>query len=206
MNTETTRLEVEVDTKIAELSNELFQLNRSIENYRDIIANEKGYYMPYQIERVEGQLVEVEKRAAEVDELLVEQEARYTGWSRFFLVPGGHIHSNTNCSSCNKMGQLTRFSWLPTLSGLTEADAVAAHGAILCTVCFPSAPVWMTNAYEEAAKAKKAAQCSGSGKYYDDKLPHRTGYYSGNWATCSVCGERQSVTKTGKVRAHKPQA
>lgn len=68
-------------------------------------------------------------------------EEEYAGWSRFFLVPAGHIHSSMDCSSCNRGRNATMFSWLPELSGLTEADAVAAHGAHLCTVCFPSAPV-----------------------------------------------------------------
>ena len=68
-------------------------------------------------------------------------EAAYEGWSRFFLVPAGHIHSSMDCSSCNRGRTSTAFSWLPELSGLTEADAVAAHGSHLCTVCFPTAPV-----------------------------------------------------------------
>lgn len=67
-------------------------------------------------------------------------EADYEGWSRFFLVNAGHIHRSMSCSSCNKGRSATVFTWLPELSGLTEADAVAAHGAHLCTVCFPTAP------------------------------------------------------------------
>lgn len=200
----TTRFEVEVDTKIAELSNELFALNQSIERQNDIIENRQGWYMDYQIERAQKQLAEMTEKAQEVNLALSAEEVKYTGWSRFFLVPGGHIHSNMNCSSCNKMGQLTRFSWLPTLSGLTEADAVAEHGAILCTVCYPSAPVWFTNAHEEAAKAKKAAQCPGSGKHYNSNLEHGPMNRVYRWATCESCGERQTVTKTGKIRAHNP--
>lgn len=126
-------------------------------------------------------------------------------WSRFFIVPGGHIHSSMDCSTCNKMGQLTQFNWLPELSGKTEEDAVAAHGALLCTVCYPSAPVHWTNALEEAAKARKAAQCVGSGTFLNRDLPHRTGYYSGNWGTCPECSDRVTVTSTGKLRAHKPK-
>ena len=49
----------------------------------------------------------------------------------------------------------TSFSWLPTLSGLSEADAVEAHGAILCTVCFPSAPVEWTGGVAKAVQAEK---------------------------------------------------
>lgn len=71
----------------------------------------------------------------------------YTDWSRFYLVtPKGHIHSSMYCSTCYDS---THFVWLPELSGLTEADAVEQHGAILCTVCYPSAPVEWTNGYDK---------------------------------------------------------
>jgi len=88
--------------------------------------------------------------------------------------------------------------------GQTEAEAVAAHGAVLCTVCWPTAPTHWTNAYDLAASAKKATQCAGSGTMYDPNLPHRTGYYTGNWATCPDCGGQISVTTTMKLRSHKP--
>ncbi len=48
-----------------------------------------------------------------------EKNSQYEGWSRFFLVPGGHIHSSLNCSTCNKEGKSTNFGWLPDLSGCT---------------------------------------------------------------------------------------
>lgn len=118
------------------------------------------------------------------------------GWTRFFLVQGGHIHSSMSCSTCNREGSLTSFGWLPELSGLTEAEAVAAHGAILCTVCFPSAPVEWTNGRELEAAAKKAAQCSGSGRYVQTRR---------RYAACPDCGASTSVTSTGKLRAHKPR-
>lgn len=85
--------------------------------------------------------------------------ASHGGWSRFFLVKNnnGHIHSTMNCSTCRFD---TEFGWLPALSGLTEAEAVAAHGSILCTICYPSAPVEWTNGENKAvteAKAERAA-------------------------------------------------
>lgn len=74
----------------------------------------------------------------------------FTGWSRFYLVLGGHIHSSKGCHTCTLT---TLFSWLPELSGLSEADAVEAHGEILCSVCFPSAPVAWTNGVSKVAQA-----------------------------------------------------
>ena len=80
-------------------------------------------------------------------------------WSRFFLVTNsnGHIHSSTSCSTCR---WTTDFRWLPTLSGLTEAEAVAEHGEILCSVCFPSAPVEWTTGESKASKEAKAERAA----------------------------------------------
>ena len=100
---------------------------------------------------------EARERVEAANAALIEADKEYEGWTRFFLVPGGHIHSTRSCSSCNKRGAITSFSWLPELSGLTEADAVTAHGSVLCTVCFPSAPVeWTTD------KAPKSARKVGA--------------------------------------------
>lgn len=124
------------------------------------------------------------------------------GWSRFFLVAGGHIHASTACSTCNKGKTPTEFGWLTDLSALTEADAVSAHGALLCTVCFPSAPVEWTNFYDTQAAAKKAAQCAGSGTWDYPRETARRGYAAGNYGTCNHCGENVTLTSTNKLRSH----
>jgi hypothetical protein len=76
-------------------------------------------------------------------------------WSRFYLVcnSNGHIHSSVNCSTCY---DTTQYSWLTSLSGLTEEDAVKAEGEVLCSVCFPSAPVAWTNGISRRDKEAKA--------------------------------------------------
>ena len=103
-------------------------------------------------------------------------DEKYEGWARFFLVTNanGHIHSSMFCSTCHLD---TGFAWLPTLSGLTEKDAVAEQGQRLCSVCFPSAPVEWTEGYYQnqkaeakaeraAAKAAKAAKRAETYHYY----------------------------------------
>jgi len=111
-------------------------------------------------------------------------------WSRFFLVTGGHIHSSTHCHT---LRFTTRLGWLPELSGETEKDAVDAHGALLCTVCFPSAPVeWTNGSTEDDDKF-----CAG-GRPTDADFRRRSPY-----GTCPTCGQTVSVTSTGKARKHK---
>lgn len=65
------------------------------------------------------------------------------GWSRFYLVTSsqGHIHSSTNCSSCNKGQYATTFALVCDLSDAQVSEAVDIFGAALCSVCFPEAPV-----------------------------------------------------------------
>ena len=143
------------------------------------------------------EFVKYDERKVELDVAQADYQKKnrqYEGWSRFFLVPNGHIHSSLNCSTCNKEGKATNFGWLPDLSGLTEEDAVAEHGAILCTVCYPSAPVEYTNKYEldKAAKADKRCPSSGTGTWRNGERLRR----------CPDCNTRITVTGRGLIRAH----
>lgn len=111
----------------------------------------------------------------------------YAGWSRFFIVPAGHIHSSTACSTCYPT---TAFGWLTALSGLTEADAVAAHGPLLCSVCYPSAPVEWT-----IGPVSTKTYCPGSGK--------SAGEGGRRYASCPDCGSWVSRLMTsGTLRKH----
>ncbi len=153
-----------------------------------------------EIATIEESLADLLAERAALDDVY----AANGGWSRFFLVSGGHIHASTACSTCNKGETPTEFGWLTDLSALTEADAVTTHGALLCTVCFPSAPVEWTNFYETQAAAKKAARCPGSGTRDYTRETARLGYAAGNYGTCSHCGQNTTLTATNKLRGHKP--
>lgn len=85
-----------------------------------------------------------------------ELEMFYTGWSRFFLVTSsaGHVHSSTGCHTCRAT---TTYGWMPELSGQSEAEAVAKLGAVLCSACFPSAPVEHQGGRIAKAKAARMA-------------------------------------------------
>lgn len=116
-------------------------------------------------------------------------------WSRFFLVEGGHIHAATSCQS---LRPTTRIGWLPELSGETEKDAVDARGTILCTFCFPSAPVEWTL----GKQADDPAVCPGSGQY----VPHVNMRLVHRYGACPECGDTVSVTSLVKARKHnRPQ-
>ena len=78
-------------------------------------------------------------------------------WSRFFPCTntGGHIHSSLHCSTLHPT---TQMAWMPSLSGKSEADAVAQLGPILCSVCFPSAPVEWRQDPKDVPTPEKAAR------------------------------------------------
>lgn len=121
------------------------------------------------------------------------EAANYKGWLRFFLVPGGHIHRSRGCSS---LRITTRIGWLPNLSGETEAEAVAEHGAMLCTKCFPSAPVEWT-----IGKPTDPDACTGSGKRPVEGTIVRR--YPSTYAECTGCGVPQVYTMSGVIKKHK---
>jgi hypothetical protein len=125
----------------------------------------------------------------------LNEEYSRAPWSRFFLVTssaGGHIHRDMNCSTCHPT---TRYGWLPELSGLSEADAVHSQGPLLCSVCYPSAPVEWTLGLPKVVDPRV---CPGSGQ------PAR---YERHTAYCAVCGTWTRATATGLAsRHHKPKA
>lgn len=106
-------------------------------------------------EYAEREMPEAQDKANAAAEATAAHEANYAGWARFWLVNNtdGHIHRRTTCST---LRWDTRISLLPTLSGTDEATAVAEQGEILCSVCFPDAPVAWTNGVSKATQAERA--------------------------------------------------
>lgn len=189
-----------VDTEIARLWNEFHAVNDQIPAIRKTIKDVAKYTFlsaeqkAERTAKAEAKIFALTEQATPLlAAVLAYEEANYTGWNRFFLVK--HIHSSTRCSSFR---MTTRVAWLPQLSGQTEAEAVAEHGAILCTICFPSAPIEWTKGIVDPNV------CTGSGKNIDSKLPNRFGFYSGNYATCPDCGKRTGVSSSAvKIPKHK---
>ena len=180
---------VEVDTRLEEAYRQRFLVGFDIEHAEDAIRRSAGQTYDWRLTKCwSGTLKEalevtefanpwsarehakgIEERTiarakyAELTKVIDECNADWRAhgcWSRFYLVcnSNGHIHSSVNCTTCY---ETTNYSWLTNLSGLTEADAVAQEGEILCTICFPSAPVSWTNGVgrrDADAKAKREAE------------------------------------------------
>jgi hypothetical protein len=155
---------------------------------------------PYDANKAAETGAEYLAATARVDVLhcaIAELDAVFTRmpWSRFFIVEGGHIHSAQHCKG-GTIRYNTRLGWLPDLSGDTERDAVEAHGAILCSHCFPTAPVEWTIGRKPTTKP---GECTNK-SYVPGSIVHHYLYGS---ATCSACGTVATRTSTGLLRKHK---
>jgi hypothetical protein len=95
-----------------------------------------------------------------------DEYVRRGRWNRVFLALShdGHAHKGTECPTCHRGEERTRFAWLVQYSDKTEAEIVADAGWRACTTCYPSAPVGddktlPTKMYspdeEQAAKARE---------------------------------------------------
>lgn len=159
-----------------------------------------------------AQLDAIDTEIAASDEAIRIQQAKYTGWSRFFVVTSsnGHIHSSTHCGTCRPT---TTYGWLPELSGKDMTSAIEHFGPAaecLCSVCFTDAPVArdqnLTQAQTDALLRGETPQakpvsdsCPGSGQQAQDA---DFSYYQPR-GRCPHCKASITPTSTGKVRKHK---
>lgn len=144
-----------IDTETAVVAEREFRITTSLRWYEDQLARHQRSDYEEKVQEHYEELAAVRQRLAVLHSAYAEHR-----WSRFFLVQAsnGHVHRSLNCHTTYAT---TQWAWLPQLSGLTEAEAVADQGEILCSVCFPSAPVaWTTGTSkaDQAAKAERAAK------------------------------------------------
>jgi hypothetical protein len=185
--------------------------------FNDGVVGIYGSLPTREAERFTEARIAMEDARRDLRECDTEYDSR--PWSRYFLVTSsdGHIHSSTQCSTCNKGVNDTEFALVPYLSGSSADVAVADLGSALCSVCFPDAPVESreqvkisasvaltlaeqgVEAFQQArakarANAVKRAQerCEGSGQ---------PTVRSDRWHHCPVCGYGQRAD--GKSRAHR---
>lgn len=129
----------------------------------------------------------------------LEDEHQRQGWNRFYVVADGHVHSGRTCAG-GSIRPTTLVAWVTDLSGKTEAEAVAQLGTLLCSHCFPGAPVELTQA------PQATDTCTGSGQSYVPGTWKRNGPSGAGRATCTGCNTTQSVLPTHYVRKHKAKA
>ena len=150
----------EVDTKLAEIYGR--RHNLVMRRYNLLSAAKNAFREERRVE-LKAQAEAILPQIAEIDAEMRPIEALYTGWTRAFVVPDGHVHSSMNCSTCYPT---TAFGWVTELSGHNEAEIIEAAGSRACTVCYPNAPVdapagrnfHATEVAAQAAREERAAK------------------------------------------------
>lgn len=187
----------EIDTQLAAINAPRYQFHNAI---RDANARKKlGWVQrdPKYLAELEQKIAVAQEAIAAIDKAAEPLEAIYQEqrWTRFFLVPGGHLHSSQYCQSLHWN---TALGWLPEYSGHSEAEIVELGGESCCTICYPSAPVDRpsmlpvhikdreTKAAEEAEKAAKRAAKNAKAINEDGtewRFPSSKGGYSDHFKT-----------------------
>lgn len=135
----------EIDTELAAIYAAAAPLIAKAMQYRDAAENyrQPKYGPPNEITAAKYDQEASEAAAAyrakmaECEPFDAEYDRR-GGWTRAFIVSGGHVHTSMACSTCYPT---TRFGWMPEWSGQPESEIVDAAGERACTICYPSAPV-----------------------------------------------------------------
>lgn len=166
-------------------------------------ALDAGNVMPYEHRQATDTLTDADTYAAEADkhhariDTLDAEYDRRGGWSRFFTVQGGHVHSGLRCAG-GTIRPTTLIGWNPDLSGQTEAEAVAKLGPNLCTHCYPTAPVAWTLG---EPKPKNPNECPNREMTREQRQSIDMRRVS-KYAKCPECGTIASVTSLGALRKH----
>jgi len=130
----------DIDTKLSEIYEPYSGAIAAIERSNRQLDMDYVKRNPARRTELEKTITDAKSAIAILDKKAQPLEAIYHAnpWTRFFLVPGGHLHRSRRCST---LRWNTVLYWLPEYSGKTEADIVALAGEKACTVCYPSAPV-----------------------------------------------------------------
>lgn len=195
----TTSTPAEIDTRLAEISEGRYPFFGRIEHFL-ARRREMAKYPRRDAQAQSDRVAQVDAAMATAQADLeaynavhkVEQDALDAEfiargrWTRYFLVPNGHFHRSTHCSSCR---HTTRFGWLPEMSEVDEDAAIEKFGHQVCTVCFPDAPVLDAPA--------DPGVCAHSGDFV------RYSRKSYDYHKCA-CGRGGALTKSGRIRKHRP--
>lgn len=192
----------EIDTQLAKLYEKFFQarMRRDSAETRVREAHAGRPLYGRTVEEIEESFRQAEAAMKAIAAEMVPFEREFTrrgGWKRYYLVPGGHVHRERNCSTCHWN---TRFGWLVELADCDENAMVKEHGDGACAVCFPEVqthPDFLrAKALREAREAAEAQRlCPASGTYVSGQL---------RYVKCQQCGVAVHRSPRGKLRKHNP--
>lgn len=126
-----------IDSEILELVYQRAHLMSLLEIA--VKAAERTNVTEMETRRREGQVTILQQRLVDAQNKINVLENVYDtyGWTRAYIVPGGHVHSDYHCHTL--FPETERFL-VAEVSGMTEDEIVAKAGERACTICYPSAP------------------------------------------------------------------
>lgn len=205
----------EIDTKLSEIYAPYSDLAVTIEAAQKKAKLPHVAKNPERVAELEATIEAARAARAELDAKAKPLEAIYLAelWTRFFLVPGGHLHSSRFCSS---LRWTTPLYWLPEYSGKSEAEIVALAGEAACTICYPSAPVDRPSQLPVHVAERKAAAAEAKAKADERRTKEsaaitvgRTTYKTQRaaenqigWEIETMIGRRYQVAADAEHRAH----
>lgn len=127
----------EIDTEIANLEGQNAALHAAADRAQHTIQSK--YATAAEREQARQTIGDAMTRSSVLNHLLHGLEAEYTrrgGWARYYVVDNnnGHLHTHTRCQNTY---ETTEWVWMPGMSGMTKAEAVAEGGSLTCLSCFP---------------------------------------------------------------------
>ena len=186
------------------LSVRIMDAQKAIQKADEDIAMGLTYTSGWDNSSTPGAWDKVDEMKAQLAHVKREQQKREAihreyNWSRFFVVPGGHVHKSMHCNSCYPT---TMFGWLPEYSGDDSDTIIQQLGTTVCTVCYPDAPVDNDEIVAKAKAAKLAAEGKCANKAWEPTESSASNRLY-RYGKCTACGTHASITKTGVLRQHK---
>lgn len=140
-----------VDTEIYEKSYQLFRA----ESEWTLLKDRSGKVNQDRAERLANKALDLR------DTINALERVHYAyGWTRGYIVPGGHVHSSRQCQT---LFHDTVIYPVPVCSALNQDEIIALAADRACTICYPKAPVVKKGtctlvAPGEDAKAQRKAE------------------------------------------------
>jgi hypothetical protein len=178
----TTASPAEIDTELHRLDAKRIRLGMRLTSLRRDLGEAENIEAGYgrrstrkvaSVDNILSTIAEIEYLMGDCNRLarpLREEFIRRGGWTRWYLVPDGHLHYDISGDRCSRIPTTDHY-WMTEYSGRSAAEMIELAGDRVCTTCFPDAPVaprpaaarFMTpseaerTAYREAQTRKRAA-------------------------------------------------
>jgi hypothetical protein len=218
----TTASPAEIDTEIYRLHVERERIGRRLISLRRELSEAENQALGYGANRRVRPVAELRDEIAAMGqeaarngnalEPLGKEWIRRDGWTRWYLVPDGHLHYDISGDRCSRIPTTDHY-WMTEHSGRSAAEMIELAGDRVCTTCFPDAPVaprpatarFMTPseaeraAYREAIDLKRAAAKAAQMTTPEgDPLYTATGY-TGDLIKTEVAARRRALQDASDI-------